>query len=88
MSSNPNHDVLLWYFRKQFVTRLRFSFSKIVGDRGHRPAVSAGSDLGLWPHVRQREHGGHGLPVHHLQLPPGNVHLHFPLRAAEEGRNT
>lgn len=59
-----------------------------MGDRGHCLAMSAGPDLGLWPDVCQREHGGHGLPVHHLQLPAGNVHLHLPLCAAEEGMDS
>lgn len=58
---------------------------QVLGDRRHRPVVSARPDLGLRPDVRQREHGGHGLPVYHLQLPAGHVHLHLPLRAAEEG---
>lgn len=59
-----------------------------MGDRRHRLALSSGPDLGLWPDVCQREHGGHGLPVHHLQLPAGNVHLHLPLRPAEEGMDS
>lgn len=59
-----------------------------MGDWGHCVAVSAGPDLGLWPDVCQREHGGHGLPVHHLQLPAGNVHLHLSLCAAEEGTDS
>ena len=61
--------------------------AQVLGDRGHRAAVSAGPDLGLRPDVRQREHAGHGLPLHHLQLPAGHVHLHLPLRAAEEGKD-
>lgn len=56
-----------------------------MGDRGHCSALPAGPDLGFWSDVCQREHGGHGLPVHHLQLPAGNVHLHLPLRPTEEG---
>lgn len=56
-----------------------------MGDRGDRSAVFAGSDLGVWSHVRQREHGDYGLPLHHLQLAAGNVHLYLPLCAAEKG---
>lgn len=58
---------------------------QIMGDWGHCLAMSAGPDLGLWPDVCQREHSGHGLPVHHLQLPAGDVHLHLSLCTAEEG---
>lgn len=60
---------------------------QILGDRRHRLAMSAGPNLGFRPHVRQREHSGDGLPLHYLQLPAGNVHLHLPLCAAEEGRH-
>lgn len=58
---------------------------QIVGDWSHCPAVSPRSHLGLWSDVRQREHRGHGLPVHHLQLTARHVHLHLPLRPAEKG---
>lgn len=61
-----------------------FAF-QVMGDRGHCLAVPPRTDLGLWSDVRQREHSGHGIPLHHLQLPAGNVHLHLPLCAAEEG---
>lgn len=60
---------------------------QVLGDRSHSPAVSAGPDLGVRPDVHQREHGHHGLPVHHLQLPAGHVHLHLPLHTAEEGED-
>lgn len=74
-------------FKRPFWIKWLLLLFQILGDWCHRPAVSAGPHLGLRSHVRQREHGGHGVPVHHLQFAAGNVHLHLPLRAAEEGRD-
>lgn len=70
--------------RRNWVS-LFFLLSQVLGDRGHSPALPAGPDLGLWSDVHQREHRHHGLPVHHLQLAAGHVHLHLSLHTAEEG---
>lgn len=62
-------------------------FHQVVGSGGHRSALLAGADVGIWSPLYQREHGYHGLPVHHLQRLPGHVHLHLPLCPVQKGNS-
>lgn len=51
----------------------------------HGPALRAGSHLDLWSAAHPPWDHPHCLPVHHQQHLPGDVHLHFPLRAVQKG---
>lgn len=58
---------------------------QVLGAGCVRPVVSSRSDVVIRAVLPERIlHDG--LPLHHLQHSAGDVHLHLPLPAAEEGK--